>query len=71
MLAPENRPFLAPPGDEVALAKAIETLAFDAALRDRVGKANQARARAQFNEKAMVEAYRQVYARALRRAAFP
>ena len=71
MLAPENRPYVAPPGDEVALANAIATFAADRGLRKRVGQANRARAAAEYEEKAMIAAYRAVYGRAMRRSAFP
>jgi glycosyltransferase involved in cell wall biosynthesis len=71
MLAPENAPFVAAPGDEAALGEALLRLAEDPGLRRAIGKANQTRARAEYDEAAMIEAYRQVYARALRRERFP
>ncbi len=71
MVAEENRPFVTPPGDEAALAQAIATLARDAALRKSLGKANRARARAEFDDKAMLAAYRAVYAQALGQPDFP
>ncbi|MBS0253908.1 MAG: glycosyltransferase [Proteobacteria bacterium] len=70
MVAGENRGFITPPGDEAALGAALATLAGDAALRERLGAANQARARAEFDEGAMVAAYARVYGEALGRA-FP
>lgn len=71
MLAPENRPYLAPGGDETALSGAIAALAADEALRNEIGKANRARAREFYDEKAMIEAYRSVYAGAMKRESFP
>ncbi|HZU62695.1 MAG TPA: glycosyltransferase [Novosphingobium sp.] len=75
MVAPENRPFVVPAGDEAALAAAFAALAGDAALRARLGAANRARARAEYDEAAMIAAYRLVYGQALGRAgaapAFP
>jgi len=63
MVAEENRPFIA--DDEGALTAALQTLAGDAGLRARLGQANLAKARAQFDEKAMIAAYRRLYSSAL------
>jgi len=71
IVSAENQPFLAPPGDEDGLASALETLAHDARLRKRVGNANLVRARAEFGEQAMIEAYRALYARAAGRPSLP
>ena len=71
MVAEANRPYVTPAGDEGALAAAIETLAGDEALRRGIGEANRVRARAEYDEAAMIAAYRGVYARALGRAHFP
>jgi glycosyltransferase involved in cell wall biosynthesis len=68
MLTPENRPFLASPGDEAGLAAAIASLAADPARRAVVGAANRAKAEAEFDEHTMVEAYRALYAGAMGRA---
>lgn len=61
MVAPANRPLLAPAGDEAALAAALARLAADADLRCTVGAANQARARADYDEAGMLAAYRALY----------
>ncbi|MGE0667622.1 MAG: glycosyltransferase family 4 protein [Sphingomonadales bacterium] len=58
MVAPENAPFIVPLGDAATLAAAIEALARDPALRERIGGANQRRARQSFDVEAMVRAYR-------------
>jgi len=71
MLSAENRPLITPPGDEAALAAAIERLAGDAALRKTIGEANRARATAEYDEATMVASYRAVYGGAMRRASFP
>lgn len=71
MVAEENRPYVVAPGDERALAAALAELAGDAALRAGLRKANRAKARARFDEAAMIAAYRQLYARAMGRADLP
>ena len=68
MVAPENRPFLSLPGDEAGLAAALAALAGDAALRGGVGRANLARATAEYDEQTMVDTYRALSARARGRA---
>jgi glycosyltransferase involved in cell wall biosynthesis len=71
MVAEPNAPLISPAGDEAALRQALLHLAEDAPLRDRLGKANRVRARAEFDEAVMIAAYRRVYAEALGRAKFP
>ena len=71
MLTPENRAFLVPPAKEGDFADAVERLALDPALRSRIGEANRAKARAEFDEAAMIAAYRQIYGAALGHPAFP
>ena len=71
MVSGENRPFVTPPGDEAALAAALATLAADDVLRQRVGAANRVHAKAHYDEKAMICAYREVYGAALGRPSFP
>jgi glycosyltransferase involved in cell wall biosynthesis len=61
MVAEANAPFIAPPGDEAALARALERLAGDAAGRQAVGAANQARARKEYDEAAMIERYKALF----------
>ncbi|MEE4155465.1 MAG: glycosyltransferase [Erythrobacter sp.] len=67
ILAEENASFLTPPGDPKALGEAMDELAADADLRKEIGKANRARAREQFDEAAMIERYRALYAQHLGR----
>lgn len=71
MVAGENRRFLTAPGDEAALSAALAELAEDAALRAAIGAANRARAEAEYDEAAMIAAYRKLYAGALGRTTFP
>ena len=68
MVAPENRPYIAPAGDEVALAAALAALAGDEALRGLVGSANRDFARLNYDQTAMVRAYRAIYGAAMGRA---
>lgn len=71
MVAAENRPYLAEPGDEGALAAALLALSEDTALRALIGAANRARAEAEYDEARMIAAYRRLYAGAMGRTAFP
>lgn len=71
MVAPENAPFITPPGDETALGAALLKLAQDEALRRRIGAANQLRAREQFDEAVMVRQHAAIYAQALGLPSFP
>jgi glycosyltransferase involved in cell wall biosynthesis len=61
LLASENGPFLAAPGDEDELAAVIARLAGDKMLRRRIGEANRAKARAEFDEKRMTERMQALY----------
>jgi glycosyltransferase involved in cell wall biosynthesis len=61
MVASENGPLLAAPGDEDGLMRAIHRLAGDPALRHRVGEANRGKAVAEYDETRMVERYRALY----------
>ncbi len=62
MVAPENRPFLAPAGDGPGLARAMAALLDDPAARARVGAANAMRARTLYDEATMVAAYDRLWA---------
>jgi glycosyltransferase involved in cell wall biosynthesis len=68
MVALENQPFVVP--DEGALAQALLTLAQDDALRQRIGAANRARARVEYDHAAMVEAYSATYGAAMGKSSF-
>ncbi|MGU3315643.1 glycosyltransferase family 4 protein [Sphingomonas sp. M6A6_1c] len=66
MVAAENAPFVTG-GDEVLLRDALQALVSDAALRSRVGAANRAKARAEFDEGAMIARYKALYGAAMGR----
>jgi glycosyltransferase involved in cell wall biosynthesis len=70
-VAPENAPFITPPGDEAALGVALLRLASDETLRRQLGAANQLRARDQFDEGVMAQRHAAIYAAALGLPAFP
>jgi glycosyltransferase involved in cell wall biosynthesis len=70
MLSHANAALIGPAGDEAALTLALGRLSGDAALRAELGQANRARALAEFDEVAMIEAYRATYGAALGRS-FP
>jgi len=65
MVSSENRPLIAVPGDANALGGVLSELARDPELRSRLGQANQNKARANFDQKDMIEHYRSLYAAAL------
>ena len=71
MVAAENRPFIVASGDDDALSAALLALAADPPLARRIGEANRLKARAEYDEGAIVAAYRQAYAGALGLGAFP
>jgi glycosyltransferase involved in cell wall biosynthesis len=71
MLAPANAPYVTEPGDDAALAGALRALAGDAALRERIGRDNRAKARAEFDEATMAARHAALYARVMGRESFP
>ncbi|MDQ2893327.1 MAG: glycosyltransferase [Pseudomonadota bacterium] len=68
MVAVENQPFIAKHGGEVSLRDALQPLLIDADLRRRVGAANQAKARSDYDAKQMIVRYRALYEAVLGRA---
>ena len=66
MVAADNAPFVTG-GDEVLLRDALQPLVLDPELRARVGAANRAKARAEYDEAVMIARYRALYADAMRR----
>ncbi len=67
MIAPENRPYVAPAHDEVFLRDALQPLVGHPEGRRHLGRLNQARARADYEEAAMIDRYRALYEGALGR----
>jgi glycosyltransferase involved in cell wall biosynthesis len=67
MVAEPNRPYIVPAHDEVMLRNAIEDLARNPDRRAAIGQANRERARALYDERAMVAAYASLYASAMNR----
>ncbi len=57
----ENQRFVVNPSDEVGFRGALVALAADKNLRAALGVTNQAKARAHFDERAMISAYRNLY----------
>ena len=70
MVSEANRPYVIPKERESDYVDALEALALDPVGRKKVGEANRTRARAEFDEATMVAAYRQVYAKAMKRERF-
>ena len=67
MLSHANYPYVVPNIDEVELRDSITAFARDPKARETVGAANQARARADYDEAAMIARYADLYARAVGR----
>lgn len=64
MVARENRGFVVEDAGELQLRDALQSLAIDPALRQRIGAANQAKARAEYDETTMIARYAALYAEA-------
>ncbi|HEX8443283.1 MAG TPA: glycosyltransferase family 4 protein [Allosphingosinicella sp.] len=72
MVAKENAGLIVPVENEQALGDALGRLAGDAGLRQRLGRANRAKARDEYDESAMIRAYADLYSEAIgRTGAFP
>ncbi len=67
ILAPDNAALLTAPNDPHSLGEALATLAADPGLRARLGAANAARARTEFDFAAMQACYESVYEEAIGR----
>lgn len=67
MVSAENAPFITAAPSEVRLRDALQALVSDPALRATVGAANQAKARAEYDEGVMIARYRALYEAALGR----
>jgi glycosyltransferase involved in cell wall biosynthesis len=71
MVAAENATWIVPSPSDAALGAALSEAAADPARRVAVGAANRTRALAEYDEAAMLAAYRETYAEALGRQSFP
>lgn len=71
MVSSANGVWLTDPGDADGLAQALARLARDKDERKRVGTDNRMKARAEFEEKTMIERYRALYWGLMGRNAFP
>jgi L-malate glycosyltransferase len=67
MVAEENREYIVPAGDESALANALNIVMSDIELRQRIGAANRAKARAEYDERVMIDRYARLYGEAIGR----
>lgn len=71
MVGEANRAYVTEPGDEAALTRALQALADAPELRRRIGAENRARARAEYDEDAMVARHAALYAKVMGRERFP
>ena len=67
MVAAENRPYLARAGDAVRLRDSLENFVRHREWADHAGRANQAKAQAEYDEAGMIAAYAALYGDALAR----
>jgi glycosyltransferase involved in cell wall biosynthesis len=70
MVAPDNAILLGEPGSEAGLIDNLRRLADDPALRTALGKANRAKAEAEYDDSRMLERYAALYGRAMGRPEF-
>ncbi|MXP13739.1 glycosyltransferase [Altererythrobacter confluentis] len=68
MVTDLNQPMIVTPGNDDALSDALVLLASQPELRKQIGQANRDKARAQFDEKKMIDSYLRLYASAMGRA---
>ena len=71
MVGEANRAYVTEPGDEPALTRALQALADAPDLRRRIGTQNRAKARAEYDEDAMVARHAALYAKVMGRERFP
>lgn len=69
MVSQSNLEFLGRTPSAEDLEASLVTLALDPSLREEIGAANQAKARAEFDEAKMIQTYRRLYASAMKRDA--
>lgn len=67
MVSEDNRPLIVRPRDEAAFSAALDSLAARPDLRRAIGYANRAKARADYDERRMIDAYARLYGEAIGR----
>lgn len=67
MVSADNRPLIVDPADEAAFSLALGRLAERGGLRRAIGRANRARAEAEYDERGMIERYARLYGEAIGR----
>lgn len=65
IVSDDNRPLIVDPEDEAAFIAALDSLADRPDLRRSLGRANRAKAAAEYDEKAMIESYARLYGEAI------
>ncbi len=65
MVATDNRSLIVAPEDESSFTAALDRLAADFELRARIGRANQERAVAEYDERRMIASYARLYGEAI------
>nr|WP_232844144.1 glycosyltransferase family 4 protein [Allopontixanthobacter sediminis] len=68
MVSDLNNPYITGAGDEASLSGSLSELASHERLRTEIGASNRAKARTDFDEKKMIEAYRRLYSSAMGRS---
>ena len=67
IVADDNRPLIVEPSDEQAFAAALDSLSERPDLRSAIGRANRAKATAEYDEKRMIALYGRLYGEAIGR----
>jgi glycosyltransferase involved in cell wall biosynthesis len=67
MVSDDNRPLVVEPADEAAFAAALDSLLARPDLRRAIGRANRAKAAAEFDERGMIDRYARLYGEAIGR----
>jgi glycosyltransferase involved in cell wall biosynthesis len=65
IVSADNRPLIVEAEDEAAFTAALDTLADRADLRRSIGRANRAKAAAEYDEKVMIARYARLYGEAI------
>jgi L-malate glycosyltransferase len=65
MVSADNRPLIVDPQDEAAFSLALDSLAERPDLRRAIGRANRARAEADYDEGRMIGRYARLYGEAI------